>query len=134
MIRVFRRRPPEPMPCGSRTNSIAPGSAPTYWAPHRTEQPWLHCRISPIRIATASHGRRWLSRSPTEPTPKPRLRAGRTTVEAVQSPIERVGVVQMPIATTNPATGQVEQTFTALTEDELDSRLQAAADGFATLR
>ncbi|HEX4727707.1 MAG TPA: NADP-dependent succinic semialdehyde dehydrogenase [Jatrophihabitans sp.] len=40
----------------------------------------------------------------------------------------------MPIATTNPATGQVEQTFTALTEAELDSRLQAAADGFATLR
>lgn len=40
----------------------------------------------------------------------------------------------MPIATTNPATGQVEQTFTALTEAELDSRLQAAADGFSALR
>jgi succinate-semialdehyde dehydrogenase/glutarate-semialdehyde dehydrogenase len=40
----------------------------------------------------------------------------------------------MPIATTNPATGQVERTFTALTEAELDNRLQAAADGFGTLR
>jgi succinate-semialdehyde dehydrogenase / glutarate-semialdehyde dehydrogenase len=40
----------------------------------------------------------------------------------------------MPIATTNPATGQVEQTFAALTDAEIDSRLQAAADAFRALR
>jgi len=39
----------------------------------------------------------------------------------------------MPIATTNPATGQVEQTFTPLTDAEIDARLQAAADGFRAL-
>ena len=40
----------------------------------------------------------------------------------------------MPIATTNPATGQVEKTFTALTDAEIDQRLQSAADAFAALR
>ncbi len=40
----------------------------------------------------------------------------------------------MPIATTNPATGQVEQTFDALSGAEIDKRLQAAADGFRALR
>jgi succinate-semialdehyde dehydrogenase / glutarate-semialdehyde dehydrogenase len=40
----------------------------------------------------------------------------------------------MPIATTNPATGQVEKSFTALTDAEIDQRLQAAADAFAALR
>jgi succinate-semialdehyde dehydrogenase/glutarate-semialdehyde dehydrogenase len=40
----------------------------------------------------------------------------------------------MPIATTNPATGQVEKSFTALTDAEIDQRLQSAADAFAALR
>ena len=40
----------------------------------------------------------------------------------------------MPIATTNPATGQVEQTFAALTDAEIDSKLQAATDAFRALR
>src|SRR3954468_22381145 len=40
----------------------------------------------------------------------------------------------MPIATTNPATGQVEQTFAALSDAEIDSKLQAAADAFRALR
>jgi len=40
----------------------------------------------------------------------------------------------MPIATTNPATGKVEKTFPALTEAEVDQRLQAAAEAFAALR
>jgi succinate-semialdehyde dehydrogenase/glutarate-semialdehyde dehydrogenase len=40
----------------------------------------------------------------------------------------------MPIATTNPATGEVLRTFAPLTESEIDARLQAAADGFRTLR
>ncbi|MEO6702532.1 MAG: aldehyde dehydrogenase family protein, partial [Jatrophihabitantaceae bacterium] len=40
----------------------------------------------------------------------------------------------MPIATTNPATGEVLKTFSALTDAEIDARLQAAADGFAALR
>ncbi|HTZ44284.1 MAG TPA: NADP-dependent succinic semialdehyde dehydrogenase [Jatrophihabitans sp.] len=40
----------------------------------------------------------------------------------------------MPIATTNPATGKVEKTFDALTDAEVDARLQAAAEAFAVLR
>jgi succinate-semialdehyde dehydrogenase/glutarate-semialdehyde dehydrogenase len=40
----------------------------------------------------------------------------------------------MPIATTNPATGQVEKSFQPLTDAEIDARLQAAWDGFAALR
>jgi succinate-semialdehyde dehydrogenase / glutarate-semialdehyde dehydrogenase len=40
----------------------------------------------------------------------------------------------MPIATTNPATGEVVTTFDALTDDEIETRLQAAAEGFRTLR
>src|ERR687885_2155094 len=40
----------------------------------------------------------------------------------------------MPIATTNPATGEVITTFEALTDAEIDTRLEAAAQGFATLR
>lgn len=40
----------------------------------------------------------------------------------------------MPIATTNPATGEVLREFAALTDAEIDSRLQAAAEAFATLR
>jgi len=40
----------------------------------------------------------------------------------------------MAIATTNPATGQVEQTFSALTEAEVNDRLAAAVEAFATLR
>ena len=39
----------------------------------------------------------------------------------------------MPIATTNPATGQLVKSFSALTDAELDGRLQAAADGFRAL-
>ncbi len=40
----------------------------------------------------------------------------------------------MPIATTNPATGEVITTFEALTDAEIDTRLEAAAQGFKTLR
>src|SRR5690349_13230037 len=40
----------------------------------------------------------------------------------------------MPIATTNPATGEVLRTFDPLTESEIDARLQTAADGFIALR
>jgi succinate-semialdehyde dehydrogenase/glutarate-semialdehyde dehydrogenase len=40
----------------------------------------------------------------------------------------------MPIATTNPATGEVITTFEALTDAEIDTRLEAAAQGFQTLR
>ena len=40
----------------------------------------------------------------------------------------------MPIATTNPATGEVLTTFEALTDAEIDTRLEAAAQGFQTLR
>ena len=40
----------------------------------------------------------------------------------------------MPIATTNPPPARYYKTFTALTDAEIDSRLQAAADGFRTLR
>ena len=36
----------------------------------------------------------------------------------------------MPIATTNPATGETLQTFEALTAGELDAKLQRAADAF----
>src|ERR687889_2604690 len=40
----------------------------------------------------------------------------------------------MTIATTNPATGQIVQTFQALTEDALDARIQCAAEAFPRLR
>jgi succinate-semialdehyde dehydrogenase/glutarate-semialdehyde dehydrogenase len=40
----------------------------------------------------------------------------------------------MPIATTNPATGEVLTTFEALTDAEIDTRLEAAAQAFRTLR
>ncbi len=40
----------------------------------------------------------------------------------------------MPIATTNPATGEVLKTFSPLTEAEIAERLQAAATGFTALR
>ncbi|MEO7262574.1 MAG: NADP-dependent succinic semialdehyde dehydrogenase, partial [Jatrophihabitantaceae bacterium] len=40
----------------------------------------------------------------------------------------------MPIATTNPATGEVITTFEALTDAEIETRLEAAAHGFQTLR
>ena len=40
----------------------------------------------------------------------------------------------MPIATINPATGEVLTTFEALTDAEIDTRLEAAAKGFQTLR
>ena len=40
----------------------------------------------------------------------------------------------MPIATTNPATGEVLTTFEALTDAEIDTRLEAAAQAFQTLR
>jgi succinate-semialdehyde dehydrogenase/glutarate-semialdehyde dehydrogenase len=40
----------------------------------------------------------------------------------------------MPIATTNPATGEVLTTFEALTDAEIDTRLEAAAQAFKTLR
>ena len=40
----------------------------------------------------------------------------------------------MPIATTNPATGETVRTFEALTADELEARLAKAADTFATYR
>ncbi len=40
----------------------------------------------------------------------------------------------MAIATTNPATGEVLKTFDALTDAEIDTKLQAAADAFRTLR
>src|SRR4051794_219863 len=40
----------------------------------------------------------------------------------------------MPIATTNPATGEVLRTFTALTDTEIGTRLQGAAEGFLALR
>ena len=36
----------------------------------------------------------------------------------------------MTIATVNPATGQIIRTFTPLSEQELDARLQCAADAF----
>jgi succinate-semialdehyde dehydrogenase / glutarate-semialdehyde dehydrogenase len=40
----------------------------------------------------------------------------------------------MTIATINPATGQTVRAFTALTEDELDARIQCATDAFPRLR
>lgn len=40
----------------------------------------------------------------------------------------------MPIATTNPATGQVTQNFAALTNAEIEDRLQLAATAFTGLR
>ncbi|HST48178.1 NADP-dependent succinic semialdehyde dehydrogenase [Jatrophihabitans sp.] len=40
----------------------------------------------------------------------------------------------MAIATTNPATGEVLTTFEPLTDAEIDTRLEAAAQGFKTLR
>ena len=40
----------------------------------------------------------------------------------------------MPIATTNPTTGEVVKTFDALTEQELDARLERAATAFASYR
>ncbi len=40
----------------------------------------------------------------------------------------------MAIATTNPATGEVLTTFEPLTDAEIDTRLAAAVQGFATLR
>ncbi len=40
----------------------------------------------------------------------------------------------MPIATTNPATGEVITTFDALTDAEIDTRLEAATEGFHALR
>jgi succinate-semialdehyde dehydrogenase/glutarate-semialdehyde dehydrogenase len=40
----------------------------------------------------------------------------------------------MPIATTNPATGEVLQSFDALTDAEIDSRLAAAWQAFTELR
>src|SRR5438128_2729556 len=40
----------------------------------------------------------------------------------------------MAIATTNPATGEVLTTFEPLTDAEIDTRLEAAAQGFRTLR
>jgi succinate-semialdehyde dehydrogenase / glutarate-semialdehyde dehydrogenase len=39
----------------------------------------------------------------------------------------------MPIATTNPVTGEVVRTFDALSDSELEMRLQAASEGFTTL-
>ncbi|MGI5201717.1 NADP-dependent succinic semialdehyde dehydrogenase [Spirillospora sp. CA-108201] len=38
------------------------------------------------------------------------------------------------IATTNPATGEVEKTFDALTDEEVDRRVARAADAFASYR
>lgn len=38
------------------------------------------------------------------------------------------------IATTNPATGEVEKTFDALTDEEVDRRIARAADAFASYR
>jgi len=40
----------------------------------------------------------------------------------------------MPIATTNPATGEVLTTFEPLTDAEIDTRLEASAQAFRTLR
>src|SRR3972149_9585526 len=40
----------------------------------------------------------------------------------------------MPIATTNPATGQVLKTFEPLTAAQLEQKLQRAADAFAKYR
>jgi succinate-semialdehyde dehydrogenase/glutarate-semialdehyde dehydrogenase len=40
----------------------------------------------------------------------------------------------MRIATTNPATGEVEKEFSALTEQEIESRLQRSAQAFRRLR
>lgn len=40
----------------------------------------------------------------------------------------------MAIATTNPATGEVIKTFDALTDAEIDTKLQTAAEAFRTLR
>ncbi|MGI8665796.1 MAG: NADP-dependent succinic semialdehyde dehydrogenase [Jatrophihabitans sp.] len=40
----------------------------------------------------------------------------------------------MPIATTNPATGEVLRTFDALSDTEIDSRLESAAQAFQALR
>ncbi len=40
----------------------------------------------------------------------------------------------MPIATVNPATGETLKTFDALTPDELDARLERAAQAFASYR
>lgn len=39
-----------------------------------------------------------------------------------------------PIATTNPTTGEVEKTFTALTGEEIDRRIARAAETFASYR
>jgi succinate-semialdehyde dehydrogenase/glutarate-semialdehyde dehydrogenase len=40
----------------------------------------------------------------------------------------------MPIATTNPATGEVLQTFDPLTDEQIDAAIGRAVDGFQTLR
>ena len=40
----------------------------------------------------------------------------------------------MPIATVNPATGQVVKSFEPLTDAELEAKLQKAADTFQTYR
>ena len=40
----------------------------------------------------------------------------------------------MPIATTNPATGQVLKTFEPLTTAQVEQKLQRAADAFARYR
>ncbi|GAA1808301.1 NADP-dependent succinic semialdehyde dehydrogenase [Planosporangium flavigriseum] len=40
----------------------------------------------------------------------------------------------MPIATTNPATGEVLKTFEPLSADQIELRLRAAVDGFAALK
>ncbi len=42
--------------------------------------------------------------------------------------------VELPIATINPATGEVARTFEPLSDTELDQRLQAAADAFPRYR
>src|SRR4051794_8113313 len=60
--------------------------------------------------------------------------AGLAFVTARRISDDARSTAQMPIATTNPATGQVEKTFSALTDAEIDQRLQAAADAFAALR
>src|SRR5437764_9133371 len=40
----------------------------------------------------------------------------------------------MPIATVNPATGEVVKTFDAMSAAQVDRALSAAVDGFAALR
>ena len=40
----------------------------------------------------------------------------------------------MAISTTNPATGQILKTFEALTDDQVDAKIQLASETFATFR